>query len=140
MFFYTWHQFITLRAGQHAAYIHIFAIFKRLKQKAFIQWQWRTTSVFCKNMWNDEHMGRELKNQEKLPKKNRIVNNNYCLLSPLFPHKIHYITDIVRKNISASTGNRTRINSLVGCYANHYTIDTPMLVWHQTLFFHDFFF
>ena len=27
------------------------------------------------------------------------------------------------KKMSASTGNRTRNNSLEGCYANHYTID-----------------
>ena len=30
---------------------------------------------------------------------------------------------MILKKLHASTGNRTRNNSLEGCYANHYTID-----------------
>ena len=35
--------------------------------------------------------------------------------------------EIFQKIISASTGNRTRNNSLEGCYANHYTIDALVM-------------
>ena len=41
-----------------------------------------------------------------------------CHVRPEFTRKIMILT-----KLHAATGNRTRNNSLEGCYANHYTID-----------------